>query len=125
MLQTPGVQFVNLQYGDSEADLARLTQVSGIQIRRPRELKLKDDLDDLAALCSALHAVVAILNATSMLAGACGAPVVLITGPGSWLQLGQGACALVCRRDNLRDRQLSDWTPALARATEEMRRIVR
>ncbi len=87
-------------------------------------MNIKDDIDDLAALCSALQAVVAIQNATSVLAGACGAPVVFVTGPGSWFQLGEEqapwfADARVCAADSF-----ADWTPALTLAAEEMRRLV-
>lgn len=88
LLQTPGVQFVNLQYGDCAEDLAALSQASGAAIREPPGLNIKDDIDELAALCVALDAVVSVQNATGALAGACGAPVAFIAGPGSWAQLG-------------------------------------
>jgi hypothetical protein len=119
------VQFVNVQYGDCADDLALLTQINGIEIRQPPELNIKDDIDDLAALCSALQAVVAIQNATSVLAGACGAPVVFVTGPGSWFQLGEEhvpwfAETRLCATDSF-----ADWTPALSAAAEQIRRIQR
>ncbi|CAN7522693.1 tetratricopeptide repeat protein [Phenylobacterium sp. LjRoot219] len=124
LLRTPGVQFVNIQYGDSAADLAALAQLSGVELRQPPQLNIKDDLDDLAALCSALDAVVAIQNATSVLAGACGAPVVFVSGPGSWAELGEArppwfADARLCATDSF-----GDWRPALGAAAAEMRRIV-
>lgn len=125
LLGTPGVRFVNVQYGDCEQELAVLEQLSGVEIRRPPDLNIKDDLDDLAALCSALGAVVAIQNATGVLAGACGAPVVSLAGPGSWIQLGQAhtpwfADVRLCATDSF-----GDWRPALGLAAQEMRRIVR
>jgi tetratricopeptide (TPR) repeat protein len=125
LLRTPGVQFVNIQYGDCAQDLALLTQMSGVEIRQPPELNIKDDIDDLAALCSALQAVVAIQNATSVLAGACGAPVVFVTGPASWIQLGEEhvswfSDARICSTESC-----GDWKPALSAAAEEMRRIIR
>jgi hypothetical protein len=124
LLRTPGVQFVNLQYGDCARDLATLTEVSGVEVRRPPGLDLKDHLEDVAALCSALDAVVGIQNATTMLAGACGVPTVFVTGPGSWFQLGEArapwfAEAPLCATDSF-----ADWGPALRGAAQEMRRLV-
>jgi hypothetical protein len=124
LLQTPGVQFVNLQYGECAADLAALAQLSGVEIRQPPQLDIKNHLDDLAALCAALGCVVAIQNATSVLAGACGAPVVFVSGPGGWMELGQAqppwfAKARLCGADNF-----AAWAPALAAATGEMRAIL-
>ena len=123
LLRTPGVQFVNLQYGECEQDLSLLTRMSGVEIRRPPDLNIKDDLDDLAALCSALQAVVSIQNATSMLAGACGARLLLLTGPGSWFQLGDDRPpwfpdARICPTDSF-----SDWTPALGAAAKAIGRL--
>lgn len=88
LLRTPGVQFVNLQYGDCAEDLAALSDLSGVALREPPDLNIKDDIDELAALCAALDAVVSVQNATGALAGACGAEVAFIAGPGSWAQLG-------------------------------------
>jgi tetratricopeptide (TPR) repeat protein len=124
LLQTPGAQFVNVQYGDCEADLAQLTALSGVEVRRPPGLNIRDDLDDLAALCSALDGLVGIQNATSVLAGACGAPVVFVAGPGAWYPLGQDkapwfADARVCTTD-----AFSDWTPAMTSAAEAIGRIM-
>lgn len=123
LLQTPGAQFINVQYGECEADLAALAELSGVEVRRPPELNIRDDLDDLAALCTALDGVVGIQNATSVLAGACGTPVAFVAGPGSWFQLGQAkapwfADARVCTTD-----AFSDWTPAMASAAQEIGRI--
>ena len=124
LLRTPGVQFVNLQYGDCAEELAQLTQVSGVEIRRPPDLNLKDDLDDLAALCSALQAVVGIQNATTVLAGACGAPLVLLGGPDAWTQLGEERTPWFADARLFAAETFADWSPAVAAAAAEMRRIV-
>ncbi|HEY3798927.1 MAG TPA: flagellar protein FlbA, partial [Caulobacteraceae bacterium] len=50
---------------------------------------LKQDLDDIAALTSALDLTVGFANATSNIAAACGAPTWIISVPGAWTQLGQ------------------------------------
>jgi tetratricopeptide (TPR) repeat protein len=125
LLPIPGAQFVNIQYGDCADDLKRLSQMSGVEIRQPPDLNIKDHLDDLAALCVALTGVVAIQNATSILAAACGVPVAFVAGPGAWLHLGDThppwfVEARVCAADSF-----GDWRPALGAAAEKMRRRIR
>jgi tetratricopeptide (TPR) repeat protein len=88
VLETPGVSFVNLQYGDCAAELAQAKEMFGLDIWRPQGIDLKDDLDDVAALCRALDLVIAPANATSNIAAACGAPVWLISTPSGWPRLG-------------------------------------
>jgi tetratricopeptide (TPR) repeat protein len=87
VLETPGVTFVNLQYGDCEAELAQ-AEAQGLSIWRPPGIDLKDELDEVAALCSALNLVIGPANATSNIAAACGVPTWLITPPAPWPRLG-------------------------------------
>ena len=88
LLQTPGVRIVNLQYGDCAEELATFGQRCGRPILEPPGIDLREDIDDLAALCAALDLVVSVSNATGALAGACGAKVALIAGPAAWPRLG-------------------------------------
>ena len=88
LLQTPGLRFVNLQYGDGSAELEMARTQFGVEIWSPPGLDLKSDLDDVAALTCALDLTVGPPNATSNLAAACGAPVWLITTPGTWPECG-------------------------------------
>jgi tetratricopeptide (TPR) repeat protein len=88
VLETPGVAFVNLQYGDCAEELARAREELGIELLQPPGIDLKDDLDDLAALTCALDLTVGPANATTNIAAACGAPVWLISTPGAWPRLG-------------------------------------
>ena len=88
VLATPGVTFVNLQYGDCDEELARARDELGVELWRPPGIDLKDDLDDLAALTCALDLTVGPANATTNIAAACGAPVWLISTPGAWPRLG-------------------------------------
>lgn len=89
VLTTPGVSFINLQYGDCAEEIEQARRDFGVEIWTPPGIDLKQDLDDVAALACALDLVVGFSNATLNLAGACGAPVWLITWPGSWPRLGQ------------------------------------
>jgi tetratricopeptide (TPR) repeat protein len=87
VLKTEGVQFVNLQYGDTEAELAEAAAM-GLDIWTPPGIDLKMDLDDLSALCMAMDCIVCPSNATSNIAGAAGARVWMISPEMSWNSLG-------------------------------------
>jgi hypothetical protein len=73
LLRTPGVSFVNLQYGEYAGELARLRQAHGIEIRHWPEAI--DDYDETAALVSALDLTISVCTAVVHLAGALGRPV--------------------------------------------------
>ncbi len=88
VLKTPGVTFVNLQYGDCEAEIAFAKEAFGIEIWQPPGIDLKKDLDDVMALCAAVDLVVGYSNATMNLAGAVGTPSFMLTGAASWTRLG-------------------------------------
>ena len=89
VLAQKGVTFVNLQYGDCAAEIEAARRDFGVQIWSPPGIDLKQDLDDVAALCCAMDLVVGFSNATLNIAGACGAPTFLISTPGAWPRLGQ------------------------------------
>jgi tetratricopeptide (TPR) repeat protein len=88
VLTTPGAVFVNLQYGDSDAEAAEARERLGVTLWRPPGIDLKTDLDDVAALSLALDIVLGPANATTNIAAACGARVWLISTPGAWPKLG-------------------------------------
>lgn len=88
VLKTPGVTFVNLQYGDCDEELQRAKRDFGVDIWTPPGIDLKNDLDDLAALCCAMNLVLGFSNATFNIAAACGAPTWLLSTNGVWPRLG-------------------------------------
>jgi tetratricopeptide (TPR) repeat protein len=88
VLRTPGVTFVDVQYGDTAAETDYARERFGVQLWRPPGLDLKDDLDEVAALTCALDLVLGPANATSNIAAACGAATWLISTPGAWPKLG-------------------------------------
>lgn len=91
VLRTPGACFVNLQYGDCDAELARAKTEFGVDIWQPPGIDLKQDLDDVAALCCAMDLMIGFSNATLNIGAACGAPAWLLTTPGVWTRLGSEA----------------------------------
>jgi tetratricopeptide (TPR) repeat protein len=88
ILSAPGVTLVNLQYGDSAEEIAYAKATFGVEVWTPPEIDLKNDLDDLAALTTALDLVIGPANATTNIAAAAGAPTWLISTPGAWPKLG-------------------------------------
>ena len=87
VLESPGLIFVNLQYGDCDAEFDQ-ARAAGHTLWQPPGIDLKNDLDDLAALCCAMDLIIGPANATTNIAAACGAPVWLISTPAAWPRLG-------------------------------------
>jgi tetratricopeptide (TPR) repeat protein len=88
VLKTPGVTFVNIQYGDCTREIEQARRDLGVDLWQPPGIDLKDDLDEVAALACALDLTLGFANATSNLAAACGAPTWIISVPGAWTRLG-------------------------------------
>ncbi|MBX3415421.1 MAG: tetratricopeptide repeat protein [Pirellulales bacterium] len=74
LLTIPGVQFVNLQYGDCREELTRVSQEFGVMLHDWPECDPLRDLDESAAQIAALDLVIAVGNTTVHLAGALGVP---------------------------------------------------
>lgn len=88
VLETPGVTLVNLQYGDCSEELALARDRYGVEIWDPPGIDLKQDLDELAALCCAMDRIIGFSNASTNIAAACGAPVWMISPRNSWTRVG-------------------------------------
>jgi tetratricopeptide (TPR) repeat protein/ADP-heptose:LPS heptosyltransferase len=90
LLRAPGVQAVNLQYGDQTAALRRLEQNHGRRLHGWDDLDLKDDFESVAALMVNLDLVISPASSVGELAGALGVPTWRICNV-DWTQL--GTCA--------------------------------
>ena len=88
VLTTPGTTMVNVQYGDCAAEIEWARRELGIDIWTPPGIDLKNDLDDIGALTSALDVTLGFANATSNIAAACGAATWIVSVPGAWTKLG-------------------------------------
>lgn len=122
-LNTPGVRFVNLQYGDVGEELAQAQASLGIEVVQCQSVDNQHDLDGLAALIQACDLVVSADNSTVHLAGALGQSVwVLLPFNADWRWL-------LNREDSLwypsaklfRQTQMDDWQAVLARVAEELK----
>src|SRR3990167_2068484 len=113
VLATPGVTFVNLQYGDCAAELNAARREFGVEIWQPPGIDLKQDLDEVAALCRALDLVMGPSSATSCLAGAAGAPLWLLSTPGAWPMLGTARYPWYPQARVFLPPTLGQWEPAM------------
>ncbi len=112
VLGLEGPVFVNIQYGDSAAEQAEATRLC-IRLWTPPGIDLKNDLDDLAALTTALDLVVGPANATSNIAAACGAPVTLVSLRGAWPQLGTQRWPFYADMQVIEAEGLGQWDGAM------------
>ncbi len=119
VLRTPGICLVNLQYGDCESELA-YAKSQGIDIWVPPDIDLKQDLDDVAALTCALDLTVGFSNASLNLAGACGAPVWLVTPQACWTQLGTDRYPWYPQARVFTPTSYADWDEVMAQMAGDL-----
>ena len=85
ILNTPGVNFVNLQYGDCEKDISTVRERFGIQLHDWDDADPLKDMDSFAAQIAALDLVISVDNSTIHMAGSMGNEVwVLQPFSGDW-----------------------------------------
>jgi len=86
LFRRPGLRFVDLQYGDTHDERARIERQFGVQVEHLDEVDNTQDIDALAALVSACSAVLTVSNTTAHLAGALGVPTFVLVpyGHANW-----------------------------------------
>ena len=113
VFEVPGLTFVNLQYGDCGEEIALAKQEFGVDIWQPPGIDLKQDLDDVAALCCAMDLIVGFSNATTNLGGATGAPIWMLTGASSWTRLGAQTYPWYPQTRCFITPDYNDWNPTM------------
>lgn len=89
VLRTKGVRFFSLQYGVDSDEADRVRETVGVEVRHISEIDLYNDIDDTAALISALDLVISTSGYILHLAGSLGRPTWLLGPPMSkYLPLG-------------------------------------
>jgi len=78
LLRLPGIEFIDLQYGDTRQEREAIKATHGITIRHVEGVDLMNDLEGLAALIDSCDMVVTISNTTAHFAGALGKPMHVI-----------------------------------------------
>ena len=120
ILQTPGVSFVNLQYGDCDAEIARAEEKFGVKIHRIEGLDLRDDIDGTAALASALDLVLSAPTAAAATAASVGAPVWFVTAGRTWPQLNTDEYPWYANTRVLCPEKFGDWTGLMPDVADEL-----
>ncbi len=102
VLRTPGVMFVNLQYGDCAEEIAWAKQELGVDIFVDTDINAVDDVDEFFAQVAAMDLVVSTSNTTVHVGGALDVP--------TWLMLPRGGGSLWYW---FMDRNDSPWYPSV------------
>ncbi len=89
LLQHEDLRVVNLQYGDGGPALVAHAVAVHAPVLEPPDLDLFEDLDDIAALISALDLVVSAPTSVCELAGALGRPTWRVVRGNDWSLLGE------------------------------------
>lgn len=127
ILKTPGLRFVDLQYGETAAERAEIERTLGIQIAHLEGLDLRDDLDGVAALADACDLVITVSNTTAHVAAALGRPVwvMIPAGIGKFWYWGtsEPSAAWYPTAVLLRQPESQDWSPVLRDVAERLARF--
>jgi tetratricopeptide (TPR) repeat protein len=119
-LATPGVTFVNMQYGDCAQELQIARERFGVEVWDP-PFDLKTELDEVAALACALDLNIGPSNATTNIVGASGAPLWLIIPPGAWARLGTASYPWYPRARVFTPPSVTQWGDAMADVAAALR----
>jgi tetratricopeptide (TPR) repeat protein len=120
VLQTPGVTFVNLQYGDCAAELARAAEKFGVTVHQIEGLDLKDDIDGTAALCTALDLVISAPTAAAATAASVGAETWFVTAGRTWPQLGTDEYPWYAKTKVFWPEKFGDWDTLMPDVSDEL-----
>ena len=120
VLQTPGVSFVNLQYGDCAAELARAAEQFGVTVHQIEGLDLKDDIDGAAALCTALDLVISAPTAAAATAASVGAETWFVTAGRTWPQLGTAEYPWYAKTKVFWPEKFGDWDSLMPDVSDEL-----
>jgi len=74
LLRLPGVNFINLQYGDVHDDLEHILSTRSVPVHHWQDSDPLKDMDDFASQIAALDMVISVDNSTVHLSGALGIP---------------------------------------------------
>lgn len=118
LLQRPDCQFISLQYGDIDAELAALRAATGIDVYRDPGVDAFNDIEGLAAQAAALDLVITGSNSGAHVAAAVHAPTWVLVPAGAGLLWYWGCAGDRCRWYPdvrlFRAATEGDWAPVIA-----------
>jgi hypothetical protein len=132
VLQSPGVTFVSLQYGDTAEELARCEKDFGVTIHQIEGLDLMEDLEGVAILASLTDVNIGQVNTSLSLGAACGGESLLLSpAKNQWTTFGTDHLPWMPGSTLFSPEEFRDWkTPigqiadALAERTAEVQASV-
>jgi tetratricopeptide (TPR) repeat protein len=120
ILKSPGVTFVNLQYGDCADELARMQEKFGVPVEVIPGLDLRDDIDGAAALCAALDLVISAPTAAAATAASVGTEVWFLTAGRTWPQMGTEEFPWYAKTHVISPEKFGDWSQVMAMADKKL-----
>ncbi|OGQ58252.1 MAG: hypothetical protein A3J24_00665 [Deltaproteobacteria bacterium RIFCSPLOWO2_02_FULL_53_8] len=123
ILSIPGVTFVNLQYDECSEELIEAEQCFGIHIHDFDDIDHFNDLDEVAALTSALDLVIAPSISVACMAGALGIPVLKLTLSIDWSTLGTQAMPWFPDTQLFIKPMHGNWKPVIDGIAAELNRL--
>lgn len=125
VLKTEGISFVNLQYGDCAAEIARAADQHGVAIHQIEGLNLRDDIDGTAALSAALDLVLSAPTAAAATAASVGAEVWFLTAGRTWPQLGTDEYPWYAKTRVLSPGKFGDWASLMPDVSAKLAEFAR
>lgn len=128
ILKTPGVTFVNVQYGDCRDEIAWACERHEVDIIFFDDLDLKNDIEGAAALSAALDLVISAPTAAAATAGSVGTETWFLTAGRTWPQLGADHYPWYRAAPVFSPERFGDWAalmPKVAAALSEFARKTR
>ncbi|MGZ0187735.1 MAG: tetratricopeptide repeat protein, partial [Alphaproteobacteria bacterium] len=125
ILAIPGVRFVNLQYGETEQEIAAIRDACGAQIIEDSDISTSGNLDGFAAQVAALDLVVSTDNSTVHFAGALGIPTcMLLNYEPDWRWFGaEEGNPWYESVAHIRQEAPEDWPPVIDAAADIIREM--
>jgi ADP-heptose:LPS heptosyltransferase len=126
LLAIPGITFINLQYGDCDAEISQLKIDTGSVVHQDGNVNALKDLDGFSAQVAAMDLVISTSNSTVHFAGALGIPVWALLPRGRaglmWYWSNEGAECLWYPSMRLYRQEIpGDWAELISRISEALR----
>lgn len=120
ILKTPGITFINAQYGDCAEELARAEARHGVRIHTIKDLDLKNDIEGAAALSKALDIVISAPTAAAAAAASVGTETWFVTAGRTWPQLGTSEFPWYRATKVFSPAKFADWASLMPQISEQL-----
>lgn len=120
VLSVPGMRFVNLQYGDREAEIAEAEKAFGVPIHRWPDIDLKDDLEAALALTASVDLVINMSTSAGDIAAAAGTDCWTLLRAPSWPLFGTDRLPQYASVTVYGRRRDQSWSEILGRVAQDL-----